>query len=797
MRYEMDKIMIKISFFARKSLSLLLILLMFICLSSATEKANAQPPPPPGNPITVIPNPFDPNEKTDDWKTTTLSYYLYSDALLWLKIYDLDGNLKYGLESPPNNYTVDPVYGTAGDHSIVWDGTGTTEYGTYPYRMDDIRFVGVTSDRGYNMFDAVVDPTNSARLWMTDATPYLWQSDDGGVNWQPVMNLYNPAASVCPCYGIAISSSNGGRIYVLDNGQSYIHYAVCVGDPWVCTWDNNGAKSLPLWSGANNPLDIACTSDGNTLYAVDKGTGYLYQGTVSCVGNDCNVSWVQKAGSATAKPTGVAVDPNLDNVIFVADSTATKVYKSTDYGGSFTTVLDTVGAGDGAFYGGNGPYQISIDTNGYYWVSDVGYHRVHEFDSDNKWVMTVGGTSAGDGDYQFRSGGNRLGITVALFDGQSYLGVASLIHHRFKKFAYDNYESDIIFQNEADDPIVTDQLDFIPPGKIQDLLATAVGYYDDSGTLKCCAIELTWTAPGDDDYREGTRARTYDLRYSKTPITNDAEFYAATQVTLPTPKKAPNGESFTKKDLESNTKYYFAIRAKDEYQWSELPDPKVYPPVWAKTGLLWEWNMVSCPLLPDPDDSYSVFYENTGMDFDWVWDWFSTWSGVGDIDDPDYDGYWYQVSTIDPGKGLILLTYNTEIPTDAAGDVISDDSQTFQLKAGWNLIGNPYRQNSDEAPAIVDLASCRVKRCPDENWYAFGDKISSDCSTGWIGNALYIWNGSDYVFSTWDVAQLEPWKGYWIFACCDMDLKICKPDIPIDDNPECNLGIPESNECNP
>jgi hypothetical protein len=777
MRSEMNKIIIKMSFFAKKSLNLLLILVIFFCLLGVIKKAHADTPPPPVNPITVIPNPFDPNEKTDDWKTTTLSYYLYNDALLWLRIYDLDGNLKYSLETPPNNYTVDSVYGTAGDHSILWDGSGTTEYGTYPYRMDNIRFVGITGvGSSSNVFDAAVDPTNSLRLWMTDSFPMLWQTEDGGASWMPVYTLYN-FPNVCPCYGIAISS-DGQRIYVLDKGALSIHYAVCGGDPWVCTWDNNGTKSLFLWAMSplpNNPHDIACTSDGDTVYVVDKGTGYLYQGTVSCAGNDCSISWVQKAGSGTAKPTGVAVDPNHDNVIFMADSTATKVYKSTDYGQNFTTVLSIAGTADGAFASGNGPYQISIDVNGYYWVSDVGNHRVQEFDSDNKWVMTVGGTSPGDGNYQFRSANARLGIFVASFNGQAYLGVASYVHDKIKEYAYDNYESDNSFQNEADDPIVTEQLDFIPPGKI-DLTTTTVGYYDDSGTFKCCAIELSWTAPGDDGYTPNTRARSYDIRYSKKPITEDNFDEASTVTGEPTPSKCcTNTDKFTLTGLESNTTYYFAIKAKDEYNWSYLPDPPDPPSVSAKTGLLWEWNMVSCPLLPDNPSSASVFGNNAGID--WVWDWFSTWSGVGDIDDPDYDGYWYQVSTIDPGKGLILLSYNTIIPTDAVGTDINDASPFF-LKAGWNLIGNPYRQNSDGAPAIVDLLNCKVKKDPDPTWYAYADKVSSNCSTGWIGNALYIWNGSDYVFSTWDVAQLEPWKSYWIFACYDLYLKIYNPDNP-------------------
>lgn len=77
------------------------------------------------------------------------------------------------------------------------------------------------------------------------------------------------------------------------------------------------------------------------------------------------------------------------------------------------------------------------------------------------------------------------------------------------------------------------------------------------------SVELTWTAPGDD----GTtgQARQYDLRYATSPITNDADFAAASQATgEPTPQAAGSAERFVLTTLAPHTAYWFAIKTSDE-----------------------------------------------------------------------------------------------------------------------------------------------------------------------------------------------------------------------------------------
>jgi hypothetical protein len=74
-------------------------------------------------------------------------------------------------------------------------------------------------------------------------------------------------------------------------------------------------------------------------------------------------------------------------------------------------------------------------------------------------------------------------------------------------------------------------------------------------------VSLRWTAPGDDG-SNGTAA-SYDLRYSRNPITGDASFAAATPVQgEPVPQEAGAAETM-EVNLGRGT-YYFALRAKDE-----------------------------------------------------------------------------------------------------------------------------------------------------------------------------------------------------------------------------------------
>ncbi len=683
--------------------------------------------------VSATPNPFNP--RPPDNESTNISYDLTSSAILWLRIYDSSNNLKKTLETPPNSYQEDPVYGTQGSHSITWDGTDDSPTivpeGFYSYHIDDIAWKS-SSSTGIYPLDVIVDPTNSNKLWMTHyslLTSYLYKSTDGGSSWQ-LTGLTN-------VYSMDISN-DGQKIFFLDKKDMILYRSL---DGF------SSYTSVSLWSGASIPNDIACSADGTILYGVDSGTKRVYKSTNS--GTSWN-SGTSLANSVTL--SGVAVDPSNSNNVLVADVGATTggsqyatVYKSTDGGTSFSTALYQKGTANGSFNNGNGAYRISIDSKGYYWVSDRGNHRIQQFDSNNNWVMTVGGTSSGTGNYQFNSyysstGFWSLGLSGASIGGKQYVYVADFNNTKIKRYEYDNYTSNIA---------VT--ADKIPPAAITDLTTT--------GTVGTNFVQLTWTAPGDDGNDPGTKATSYDIRYSKTPITTDVAFSTATQITgEPTPSMQGTKEYFTISGLESNTIYYFAMKSSDEWTTSDLSTPS--PP--GKTGLIYGWNMVSCPLQPIPDDYISVFFDDNGFTNS-IWYWDSTWTGSGD---PDSAGNWVWASIIVPGRGIFLYSECTNTPTDAQGTEITNLSYTLSLNAGWNLVGNPYG-------TIASLSNCNVYNpgASEPKTRTYADAVAA----GWIGNAVYIWNGTTYIFTGWDVAQLEPWKGYWTFAYYGLDLIIYKP----------------------
>lgn len=84
------------------------------------------------------------------------------------------------------------------------------------------------------------------------------------------------------------------------------------------------------------------------------------------------------------------------------------------------------------------------------------------------------------------------------------------------------------------------------------------------------SLTLTWTAPGDDGLL-GT-ANQYALRYSSSAIDTEADWQAATMVSNPpTPQVSGSTETFTVAGLNSETRYYFALKTADETpNWSDL-----------------------------------------------------------------------------------------------------------------------------------------------------------------------------------------------------------------------------------
>jgi hypothetical protein len=103
------------------------------------------------------------------------------------------------------------------------------------------------------------------------------------------------------------------------------------------------------------------------------------------------------------------------------------------------------------------------------------------------------------------------------------------------------------------------------------------------------SINLTWTAPADNGTDVGSGAVIqYDIRYSSSNINSSNWLLAPNIIQAITPKTPGSQEKFTVTSLESETTYYFAIKARDERpNWAlvsnspfntTLPDPDLTAP---------------------------------------------------------------------------------------------------------------------------------------------------------------------------------------------------------------------------
>jgi|GEM_PF-3490411 len=102
----------------------------------------------------------------------------------------------------------------------------------------------------------------------------------------------------------------------------------------------------------------------------------------------------------------------------------------------------------------------------------------------------------------------------------------------------------------------TPQDDVTPPGTINDLDADTTGVTEGQ-------VLLAWTATGDDgDVGQATR---YDIRASRNPINNEADFNGATQLPgTPIPAVTGTSEEFVATGLTPGAAYYFRLRVFDE-----------------------------------------------------------------------------------------------------------------------------------------------------------------------------------------------------------------------------------------
>lgn len=121
-------------------------------------------------------------------------------------------------------------------------------------------------------------------------------------------------------------------------------------------------------------------------------------------------------------------------------------------------------------------------------------------------------------------------------------------------------------------------------------------------------LTLNWTAPYDSTFNGVTR---YDVRYSTSNITNEIEFNIAPQIlyggnsdTAGTPK------SLMISNLNSNTTYYFAIKAEDMWGNKSLMSNVPFRITYQAPAIACDKDSVYCLLLPNENETDSIVISN-------------------------------------------------------------------------------------------------------------------------------------------------------------------------------------------
>ncbi|MEK6584533.1 MAG: fibronectin type III domain-containing protein, partial [Nitrospirota bacterium] len=267
------------------------------------------------------------------------------------------------------------------------------------------------------------------------------------------------------------------------------------------------------------------------------------------------------------------------------------------------------------------------------------------------------------------------------------------------------------------------------------------------------SLILDWTATGADGI-EGT-ASAYDLRMSTqkiiengvTAAQGEINFSNAVTVTgVPVPKAAGSTESAQVGQLVTNSVYYFAIKAVDEKGnvsgISNVSNSTNLPPL-PVTAIRQGYTMISLPLVPSTTDVQTLFGGIVGTTAELYW-WSS--NGLGGS-----DGAFIAETNIVAGYGYMLKSDTANAVLNITGTAITDPSRVIPLQPGWNMIGNPYSSE-------VAIRNTYVRRVSTGELKSYEDAVIA----GWLGNAIYNFNGSTYDFNIYTDATLKLWQGYWV-----------------------------------
>ncbi len=249
-----------------------------------------------------------------------------------------------------------------------------------------------------------------------------------------------------------------------------------------------------------------------------------------------------------ASPAGVCT--NQDGTIYVADTSNHRVARWTSGGSPDGWIGD--GSDGWSFYDGpahvgndmrsfDSPSGVAVDYEYNIWVADTGNHRISKRQNEGKAVgwfgagiagfQTVSGAAVSDHPHSFNSP-----AAVAL-GGNGILYVADTGNARVCAW-------------RSMKPLIEDQW---PPAAVTNLNAQPGAAHG--------SIELSWTAPGNDDW--SGQATAYMLKMDDNHFDEYNYAVASDYPQSWKPKWAGNQEVVTIYGLTLNTTYHFALRTLD------------------------------------------------------------------------------------------------------------------------------------------------------------------------------------------------------------------------------------------
>ena len=209
----------------------------------------------------------------------------------------------------------------------------------------------------------------------------------------------------------AIALDGDGRVYVLDAG---LHR--------VMVFDELGLfqYSIDIKSGFTNPVAVAASPDGQTIYVVDRGDLANDDHKVVAFTPEGKERFRLGArGQESGKfniPLAAAVAP--DGTLLVADSGNARI-QVFDAHGKFKFSFGGFGAEPGRF---SRPRAIATDSVGNIYVADASFNNVQIFNAKGELLMPLGRLSQepGPGNYSLIGSiaideANRLFVTDNLF----------------------------------------------------------------------------------------------------------------------------------------------------------------------------------------------------------------------------------------------------------------------------------------------------------------------------------------------------------------------------------------------